>query len=328
MSADLERVLARLVADGTLDEDQAAVLRREVASERPRGRGATPRADQPADQPAEPAADRELAQLAGYVGAGLLGLGSLLVVFESWGGMRPLYRAGILLLVSMALIVAGALYGGRRRGTERAREPRGAPLAATQFAVAAVTAAAAGAVAVPAHKALAGGAVGLTVAVIGYVRRRSELGHVSMLILAMLGLSGLGRLSGDGSALPTGSLFAGLGCAWAILSAVGVLGERRLGIRLAAVVALVGAQLAARSGGGWWGYVLTLVVAGSCHFGYFRSRDSALFGLGVLAGAVVLAQLLYEGTGGSLSISAVLFGPGVSLLVASVLAVRLRRQRG
>jgi hypothetical protein len=158
-----ELALRQLSSEGVLTAEQADAVRAALG-----GAGVGP--------PATPLAHR-LAEVLGYLGGGLMLGGAALLVATSWQELSRPGRIVLLLTVSAALVVAGVLIAGGPRAL-RAPAAHPARLRVTEvlFALAAGTCALTAGTVATSNQVLWGAAVGLGVAVAGYLVVPSILG--------------------------------------------------------------------------------------------------------------------------------------------------------
>ncbi|MET8154058.1 DUF2157 domain-containing protein [Actinoplanes sp. NPDC049668] len=327
----LRAALGRLVDRGVLNGAQSAAVIAEFAG--------LP----------EPSRDgglrRLLGEIAGYVGAAFVVGACLLFLGDEWDSLGRLGRFAILGGMAVALFAAGlavwwnAMSADRDGRTASPGDDLHRRLASTLFTGAAVAAAFA------AYASLESGAngyetyvaqapfvasvAGLAVVAVGYLLARTALGQLGTAVAAFSVYATLLELidvpyQHESGVLGLGT--AALGALWAVLAWRGVVAERRLGLAIAVALALIGAQLMViESGQGWdlSGYLLTALVAGVCFTAYAMLRDWVLLAGGVVGATVVVPEVLYEVTGGSLGPSGVMLVAGVTLLLGSLAGLRI-----
>jgi hypothetical protein len=187
--------------------------------------------------------------------------------------------------------------------------------------------AAAGVAAPSSGSAVAGCLTALAVAAGGYAACRSVLLHVVTAFVALLTVYALWDAGGDHSWTLAGAGVVGLAVVWAGLSLAGVLAERVLGLVAACVLAFVGGQhlvVEGSTGGDVAGYAVLVAVAVAGLGGYVVTRDVPLLAAGTVALAVVVPQLVLDYAGGALGAAGALLVSGLSIVAASVLALRLK----
>jgi hypothetical protein len=116
-----------------------------------------------------------------------------------------------------------------------------------------------------------------------------------------------------------------LGGLWAGLALARVLRERETAFALGAGLALLAAQLPLADDSNGLGYALTAAVAAAGFAGYLSTRSWWVLGTGVLAMTLVVPEALHDWTAGSVSSAGSLLVAGLTLLAASAIGLRLRR---
>lgn len=312
--AQQDAAIRGLVSEGTLSEAQYQAVLWALAGEKPR------------------LTRRVGAEIAAYVGAGLVLAGIGVLFDESWEQWTSLVRAGILLLVAVIAGFAGTRFAGGARALFRGKTAHtpATRVAAVLFGVAAP--AAAGAV-----RILLGGGedrvpwpgwVAFVLAVAGYWAIRSPVG------ILVSGASGVIAVSDTVSLVPVSGWslreFAvlALGLGWLALTRAGVVTERWAGYLVGALIAIGSAQAIELDSGGsrWVAHVITLAVAGVLFALYLGDRRWVLVLTGTVATAVAVGQLVSRWThsvGGGIAVVIV----GVVVLAAGGV-VLLRTKNG
>jgi hypothetical protein len=324
-------VLNDLVADGTLTAVQAARVAEglSAAAEAP----ATPVA--PPAPGGTPQARRggRLAEIAGYAGGALL-LGAVALFLTSgWRDLSDASRVVILTGTSVLLIVAGtviALGGGSLRALGRDHDSARRRLVSVLWTFAAAAAAGAAGLAADGHELLAASAVGLAVVGAGYAVVPAAVGQLGAWAACIGLVSGLVAEIGDEpNTTPYAVLLVALGAAWVALAVTRVLREEEPGLALGAGLALFAAQLPVFAGeANGLGYALTAAVAAAGFAGYLSTRSWSVLAAGVLATTLVVPEALHDWTDGSVSAAGSLLVAGLTLLGASAIGLRLRREAG
>jgi hypothetical protein len=329
--------LARLVAAGTLTPEQAEAVRAELGIGHPdRVAGAARAVEGTAGAAPVDRGDTPwtaiLAEVGAYIGAAFVGGAAVALTGPSWDDLPTttqfLLLAGpALLLVVAAVAVALSVPG---RWSPREAQPGTGPrrrLVSALVVVASSLAAGAAAVVAPLeHTGTAAALTGLAVAGLGYVACRSPLLHLATAVGALGALYAVWDDAGwYGPA--TGIAIVVLGVAWAALSLAGVLAERALGLGVGAVLVFVGGEtlvVESSTAGDVLGYgvLVALVVAGLG--GYVLLRQVPLLVAGAFTLAVVVPQVVLDYAGGELGAAGALLLSGLSIVGASVLALRLR----
>jgi uncharacterized membrane protein len=288
------------------------------------------------DAPAGPLR-RRLAEVAGYVGGCLLLAAATLLVADQWGDLGATGRVGVLVGVAALLAVAGlvtVLARGPQPGDHTFLSPTRRRLGSVLLTGAAVSAA--GAVGVwmvdvrPTEPAdwVIGLGVGLALMVLsgaGYVLAPSAVGQLGVAAgLAWIVPTVLDGV-GQGHALAIGLGYVVVGVLWMVLAERDVWREQVVGVTLGAASVLVGAQLPLASSHEWVGYLLTLAAAAAGFAVYVARRSWPYLALAVVAATIGVPEALSDWTDGSLGAAGVLLVAGVTLLVAALLGLRLRK---
>ena len=288
------------------------------------------------------------AEVAGYVGGGLVLAAVVVFMATSWTAMEAPVRILLLAVFALCTAAAGGVLSGRLR---RARDAGGGPsdarrriggalfglaAVATLFA-AAETAGELDSYAIGLSPPTAGAAAGLVVAAAGYLLVRSAPGLVAAwgmsVVLAVAGaddMSGplpLGRL--DISA--AGAMVLAAGAVWIALAVLGRVREQGTALGLGAVTAYGGAS--AIEGPANYAAEIAVAVALFVLFAWLRRRDGAsriestALIFAILAVTVAVPRLVWEVTDGEVSAAGVLLVGGVVLLLSSAAGFRLHRRQ-
>ncbi|WP_346115315.1 GNAT family N-acetyltransferase [Nonomuraea maheshkhaliensis] len=305
MTRTPDEALAQLVRDGVISAAQAMAVREAL-------------------QQIAPPARVRWAEVAGYVGGGLLLAGALSLAATSWADLSRIAHVVILLAATAALLAAGiALLGTRPR--ERAPTARSRS-GSVSLALAPATAALAAAELAADHTTVLAGAAGLLVAALGYALARTAPPTLACAFFAALTTGSLADELTGGSVLAVGLSLVVLGVAWTALVLTGVIGQRGLGLGLGAVIALFGGQ----QGLGYdptmvWAYVMTAAVAVACLLLYRRERAWVLLVAGVGGFTLAVPEAIWHWTGGAVGGSLIVMVAGGVLVTASVLGIRWHR---
>ncbi len=326
-AARLTAALDRLVERGVLDRAQAAAVVTEYAG--------------PAGPPRPEGLRRRLAEIAGYLGASLVVGATLLFLGEQWD---PLGRAGrFAVLAATVVILAGSGIAVRSRAASsgRWRRPWAGDSVRRRLSSTLLTgaAAAAGFAAyvsfditaqdrpAPAAAPLVASVVALAVVIAGYLLARSAVGQLGAAVAASAAYGSLLNLLGGYETGAFGLGLLALGALWAVAGWRRLLAERRFAFAIAVTFGLVGAQLAVVEGA-FLGYALTALVAGLCFTAYARIREPVVLAGGVVGATLVVPEVLYDVTDGSLGAGGVMLAAGVTLLAGSLAGLRIRRTSG
>jgi hypothetical protein len=323
-------IVADLVAHGTLEPQQGEEVLHalEPVLGPPSGR-----------VPVRTGLRRHAAEIAGYVGAIFVGLSAVVFLTQTWEDYSVLARTLILAGISVLAGAIGAVViAGASAAEPDAREAR-RRLAGTLFAACAATAAFA--VGVGLEEALETDerwvvlalATGFVLAVAGYRLAPTALGQLASLA-ALLGtvLSGSTLLPDEENPLLGGLIVLAIGIGWYVLVQRGVIREETLGLALAGLTALGGAQLVmagqdVSTGQQVLAYALTAVVALGLLALHAMQPRWPLLVTGVLGTAVVVPEVLDEWLGDSIGMPGLLLASGLTLLAASLLGMRVGRRR-
>jgi hypothetical protein len=304
-----ERALRRLVDDGVLSAEQVAAVRAALVDAAPQRGG-------PAGW---------LAEVAGYVGGGLMLAGAALLLGTTWAELARGTRVGLLVGVAIALGAAGLLVAGGPRAVRELGASARRRVVGVLFALAAIPVALAVGTAADRHAVALGALAGTAVGVAGLVVLSTA---PQVVVTAGLSMVALGTAADDLGASPValGALFIVLGVVWAAVAVVGLVRPRALGLAVGAAIALVGGQLPlARNDTAPWAYASTLAVAACCFLLYWRERATILLVAGVLGVTAAVTEAIADRTSGALGGAVILLIGGGVLVATSALALRLRR---
>jgi hypothetical protein len=273
------------------------------------------------------------AEVAGYLGAVFVGLSAVTFLAQTWDqyspGTRALLLAGIAGLCAVVAVVVAA-------AGARAKDPVRSRVASTLMAVAALTTALAVGSALeqssdarPWLLTLAPAAA-LVVAALGYVLAPTALGHLAMATAAVVTAQFAAAAIAPDNPVPGGVGLLALGLLWLLLVRWELLREQTLGLVVAGLLCLAGPQLmlaadVVPAATRVVAYVLTAAVGVACLAGYSVLQRWPLLVLGVGAMAVLVPEMLGYWLGESIGVPGLLLASGVTLLVASLLGLRLRR---
>lgn len=281
---------------------------------------------------------RRLAEVTGYVGAAFVVGAAVLFLSTTWADLGAGTQVALLLVSALVLAGAGAFLAlagapGRDRlvtaGEVRRR------LASVLLTGAAGCAAFAVGVAVAETSAseeltvLLASLAGLVVVLAGYRVAPSVVGQLGAAVAAFTTLpSGLGALNSDSqSIVPLALAVLALAALWMVAAERRWWREGDAARVVGCVLALVGAQMPVAGGDdAWVGYLLTAAVALAAFGGYLASRSWAHLATGVVGVTLVVPEALHDLYGESLGAAGILLAAGVTLLVAALLGLRLRRE--
>lgn len=334
-SARTAAVVSRLVGTGLVEAARAEEAREVVRS----ALAARPAGETPLR--------RRLAEVAGYVGGALVVAAAVVFLTEEWGDLSTGGRIATLAAIAIALLASAAalvLFGAREAAGREAAERFPAPergvrrrLASALGTGGAVAAAFAVGVFVadladPFSSApWSAGGLALVVGALGvYVLAPSALGQVAMAAGAGQALgAGLDTFWRSADGVHFGVAILGLGVLWLVLAELGLWWERHVGLALGCGLLLLGAQFPVLGGDdAGVGYALTAAVAVAAVVVYTRTRTVPYLVAAVAGITLAVPETLLEVSDGSLGPVGVLLATGLTLLVAGLLGLRLRRGVG
>lgn len=298
----------------------------------------------PASGPA--AAPRRLPQLVevvAYLGGALVLAAGVLFLAQEWDGLGYPTQVTMLAVVTAVLGVAGAAAtrtaGGVVSLRETANDSRrrlsgtlltGAALAAAFLVGLVVDHGANENLHQVYWPAVAGGALGLLVAAVGYRMAPTALGMLGMLaalVTALVNLvSGSGAFLSDSHQVLAIALTVFLiGAFWLALAEKRVLREVMVARAVGVLTMLVGAQMPVmESTYAWFGYLLTLALAVGGITAYLRTTAWPYLAVAVGAVTLVVPEAVSDWTEGSLGAIGAVLVTGVTLLLASFAGYRIR----
>jgi|GEM_PF-5318780 hypothetical protein len=324
---DVERVVADLVAGGTLQPAQADALLRSL---HPVLAG---------EQPMEPVGirtglRRHAAEIAGYLGAVFVALSAAVFLSQTWESYSLPIQASLLAGIAVVTgVIAAAVLRGRSTSVEGRQTRR--RLTGTLMVASGVTAGMAVGVVLddPEVAALIGMAplTALVICGIGYLMAPTAIGQLGLLAAAVATVMSTAQATSEENLVAGGLVVMGIGAAWAGLERRGLLRERTLALAIAGLTALAGAQIVlggaeGSTAGRVLAYVLTALVAAACLAGYASRQAWPLLVTGVLATAVVVPEVLSEWFADSIGLPGLLLASGLTLLAASLVGLRVGRR--
>ncbi|BDU02190.1 MULTISPECIES: DUF2157 domain-containing protein [Nocardia] len=307
-----DAAVGRLVAERVLTRDQADAVLAALAVERA----------------AAVARGKVLAEIASYVGAGLLFGGIALVAASSWDALDRPVRVGVLAVVSAGLLLGGVLLARVPTGGASSARAR---LAAVLFALGSV--ALAGSVGTALEHASTDAAwvfacaAGAVVAVLGYLALPTVVGLLVCACFVPAAVAGLAtEVFGLDDNWGSVAVLV-LGGTWFALTRVGALIDVRVGY-LVAIVTSVAAAQTLDIDGRIWAYGITALIAVVCFALYATQRSAVLVIGGGVAIAVAAGEAVSDWTGDSLGAAAVVVVIGaITLALGAFRLARPRRQK-
>jgi len=345
-SVPRHEAIRRLVTEGVLSAQQADAvqqalhLRPDEVLSPPVGEprtaqtvvAATPTVGAPLSA-ARPARRIPWAEIAGYLGGGLVLVGAVVLIETSWDQLTELTRTALVSVFAVLLLLTGTVAAGGIPGLATARQRAGNArlrVAGALLALGACATAFAVGVALPAggegwQGAAASGA-GLLVAIAGYALLRTGFGVIASVALGLYAVTSAVSTVAD-TPLGIGLAWFGYGLVVTAVAMGPMLRQRQLGIGLGAAVTLAGAQMPlSHQGAAPWAYLLTMLFALACLAAYRSVRTPVLLVAGVLGITLAVPEAIWDLTNGTVGAAAVLLVAGVVLLAASGVGFRLHRR--
>ncbi|HEX8869512.1 MAG TPA: hypothetical protein VF821_27870 [Lentzea sp.] len=269
-------------------------------------------------------ADR-IAEVAAYLGGGLLLGGAALVLGVSWEDLTRSARVGVLGAATAALVIAAVVVAGGLPGVRTVSHRRRRVLS-TLFSLTAITAGFTAGTAVRSHEVVVGTTTGLVVAVIAYLLVTTALAYL-VVAAAAIGttIAWVMEFVPD-SALPGGVALFALGVVGMSLSLVDVLRPDPLALAVGAATALFGAQQPLGEDASV-AYALTACLAFACFATYFVVHSTVLLVAGVVATTIVVPEVVWDLTDGAVGGGVLLLVAGAVLLATSLGSTWIRRAR-
>ncbi|MFQ6393285.1 hypothetical protein ACLMAJ_07525 [Nocardia sp. KC 131] len=306
--------LQRLVGEGVLTAAQLDAVAAALAAEDARNR---------------PPPGKLIAEIAAYIGAGLLLGGGGLVLATSWDDLAAIVRATLFAAVTIGLVFGGiavaggvsVLFHGAVDGpTARLR------LATVLFALAAVSLLVTVGTAIGDGNEDTAWAVATVVATVaagvGYFAIRSLPGLVTCAVLSACAVPAVLDVLFDVDEPWIGVGLLVLGALWFALTRIGVFVELWAGYSIAILISVVGAQLTGDTDL-TSAYLLTAMVAIACFALYAAQRSAVLVIGGGAAVALSAAEAVWQLTDGAVGAAGAVLAVGaIVLIVGAVLLAR------
>lgn len=264
-----------------------------------------------------------VAEALGYVG-GTLALGALAVVVEDlWSDLPAWAQAGLLGLLAVILLAAGAWVRARDDAALRR-------LSSVLWLLSTLSVAFMAGVVVELPDwsgeadTLAVGAVTAAYAgVLWWLRPTAPQLVIFSVAVATTVATGLALPALSMEEGVAGLALWGVAVAWALLTWTGTLTPRRTGYTLGAIGTLVGAQIAASAGLGGWGHLLGLVTSALLVVASVPVGEVVLLALGAVGTFGFIAATVLRYFEDSLGVPLALFLVGLAFIGASLLLARL-----
>lgn len=281
---------------------------------------------------------RRVAELAGYVGGAFVVSAAVIFLAAQWGVLTSSERVALLAGIAMVLGVAAAALVATADGGAAAlrsgQDPVRRRLAGALLTGAAGSAAAAVGVLVdaaghrsdPAPAMLAFALLAL-LSFLGYVVAPTVLGQVAVAVGITTAVPLLFDELGDVHALGVGLLILGLGVLWLIATERGLWREVASARVIGCGLVLIGAHVPVFAEGNlrWTGYLGLAVVAIAAFAVYVVRPAWPYLAAGVVAVTLVVPEALLDWADNALGPAGVMLATGITLLAASLVGFRLRR---
>ncbi len=281
---------------------------------------------------------RRFAELAGYIGGAFVLSAAGIFFNAQWENLARGEQVGLLAGITFLLAgaafslgVTGAGFPAMRLGAEPVRRRL------TGLLLTGAAASAGGAVGLLFDEAVTGSdptevllgfATLFTLSLVGYLLAPTVVGQLGIglgaVMTVLLGLDEVGELTGPKVGL--GILAVGL--VWLVLAERGAWREVASARVIGAALAVLGAQIPVMDFGdeAWIGYLASALVAAAA-FGVYVARPAwPYLAAGVIAITLVVPEALLDWTDNALGPAGVLLVTGVTLILASLLGFRLRRE--
>lgn len=279
---------------------------------------------------------RRMAELAAYVGgAFVLGAAGLFLA-GSWAALGTADRVAVLLGAAAVLAAAGGFLvlsaGGPAALRVTAEAVRRRLTSVLLTGAAAATGFGTGMLLT---EVLTDDEAGATIAALlalgvvlaGYLAAPSVVGQAGAAGGAVVAVTAiLLAVDDDFSGVTFGLLVLVLGGLWLAAAERGLWREVMAGRVLGLLLALVGAQIPVVSEWNWVGYLATGLVGLAAFGGYLATRSWPYLAAGVAGVTVAVPEAVTDVSGGSLGAAGALLATGVTLLLAALLGLRLRRE--
>lgn len=280
---------------------------------------------------------QRFAELAGYVGGAFVVAAAAIFFAERFGTMTSGQQVALLAGLALLLAVAGlglALLGGGFAVLRAGREPVRRRLAGVLFTGAAGAAGFAVGLQIetsgPSHDASPGLGAALTilaVAAVGYLLAPTVVGQIMMAGSAFAAVPFALDLAGDINQVAYGLVVLALGLIWLLLAERGIWREVASGRVIGAVLAVMGAQMPLFGGEhAWVAYLATAAVAAAGFAMYVARPAWPYLAVGVVGVTLAVPEALLDWTDGTLGSAGVLLIAGITLLVACLAGLRLRKE--
>ncbi|MBB5873067.1 hypothetical protein F4553_006501 [Allocatelliglobosispora scoriae] len=303
-----EAALQRLVTEGQLTVEQAGAVRHAFAAAPVKQFG-------------------WLAEAGGYAGGALMAVGALLLLGTAWDDLGHLAKVAILVGVAAVMAVAAVAFAGAAglRATTGARGRAASGLLALVSVPLAAAVLVAADSQVDVHQPTYAMLAGLGASIVALLVRSSPFSVVCAGLWSAAAVSVTMVDLAGAEALGTGLALVAAGAVWIVLSFASLITPRPLGLLVGGALAIVGGQAPLfGSAPNIWGYGLTAATAAACFLLYRSTRATVMLFGAVLGVTLAVPELVYDVTDGGLSPAVIVLITGVVLVLASLLALRLR----
>lgn len=281
---------------------------------------------------------RRFAELAGYIGAAFVVSAAGVLLATQWTTLSDTQQIALVASIAVVLTAAGAAVLGVGVSVAAVRagaEPVRRRLAGVLFVGAA---------------AAAGGAVGLQVArmtddpfssvptlwgfgvvtvaaLVGYLVVHTVVGQLAVAVAATVTLTTSLDLAGGVQPVAFGATMLILGVVWLLLAERGVWRETASARVIGCMLVVMGAQAPVFDTELRWVGYLTLALVAVAAFGLYVVRAAwPYLATGVVAVTLVVPEALIDWAGDAIGPAGGLLVAGITLLVASLLGFRLRKE--
>lgn len=319
MATDLEKVLSRLVGDGTLTEAQATAVRAAAPGAETGRRGEAQRDTSPARRVSP------LVEVLGYLGGTLAGVSAIAVLERFWDQLTGAGQVSLLVIASVALWAGGQWIAGDE-------EPAARRLIGVLWLLSTVTATAAAGVAAAELAGLGEERVALVSSLVAVLHggllwrlTRGALQQVALFSgVIALGVSALSQFEAPPEQW-YGLLVWAFALGWALLTWGHLMSPARAGYLLGGLGMIAGAETLHVATEAAVGLVLGLGTALALFGAAAASQQLVVAALGVAATALFLPQALIRWFGDSVDAPVILFFVGIVILAGALFAVRVAR---
>jgi hypothetical protein len=281
---------------------------------------------------------RRVAELAGYVGGAFVVSAAVIFLAAQWGSLTSAQRVGLLAGIAVVLLgAASALVATAAGGSASLRyghDPVRRRLAGALLTGAAGSAAAAVGVLVDAtvnrsdpSAAMVSFASLAVLSFLGYVVAPTVLGQVAVATGITTAVPLLLDEFGDVPALAVGLLILGVGVLWLLATERGMWREVASARVIGCGLVLIGAHVPVFEDGDlrWTGYLALALVATAAFAVYVVRPAWPYLAAGVVAVTLVVPEALLDWADNALGPAGVMLATGMTLLAASLVGFRLRR---